>query len=215
MRRFDFRRQKIRGWKRRVRAIEAWKKRVIELDIDALANDSREYVKIWIHPFYSLRRYTLPNWYKRLIINALKDIYATWEMQMETIDEPYYLKMWLFDKEFERSQIVVAFRDCLHFYEGVFDQVQESEYFPKALWTKEIADFTWDKGNTISVWSASDLLEEVKTGFMSEGEKEQVEKSAYRIEKSGTECLFIVKEDTVWIGCKENSRQNQLCEAEK
>ncbi|MDT2683328.1 hypothetical protein [Enterococcus gallinarum] len=68
----DFRRQKIRGWKRRVKEIDQWKTSNMSLDFGLLEEYSRAYVKLGSLSFYSLfRKYDLPPWYKRFIIQEL------------------------------------------------------------------------------------------------------------------------------------------------
>jgi hypothetical protein len=43
--------KKIRGWKRRKRAVVYWKNRNLHLDKETLKLDARDYVKVWIYPF--------------------------------------------------------------------------------------------------------------------------------------------------------------------
>jgi len=48
--------KKIRGWKRRIKSIETWKQRHIHLDIAQLEQYHRDYVKLWISPWYRLTK---------------------------------------------------------------------------------------------------------------------------------------------------------------
>jgi hypothetical protein len=69
------------------------------LDLHHLKEYHRDYVKIWIHPFSSLQPIKPPIWYQRLVLNSLI--------------EPYYLKIWLFIPNFMSSQVVVYFHNEL------------------------------------------------------------------------------------------------------
>ncbi len=55
----DMSKKKIRVYKRRVKQIEVWKQRNLSLNEEMLEVMSRDYVKVWIYPFYSLSEYTL------------------------------------------------------------------------------------------------------------------------------------------------------------
>lgn len=63
--------KKIHGWKRRIKQIEQWKQRHIDLDIERLCRNNRDYVKLWIDPFYRLTRRNPPMWYYRLILESM------------------------------------------------------------------------------------------------------------------------------------------------
>ncbi|MDN4617549.1 hypothetical protein QCD85_05535 [Paenibacillus sp. PsM32] len=107
----DYNKKKIRGWKRRIKQIEDWKQRYIHLDIEQLERHHRDYVKLWINPFYQLTKRNPPVWYARLIFGAMIEVYESWYQQLKLLNEPFYLKIWLYDPNFISSQIVVAFRE--------------------------------------------------------------------------------------------------------
>lgn len=51
---------------------------------------------------------------------GLIDIYDHWQSQLEETGEDYYLKIWLFDPWFSRSQVVCSVKSCLDFYDQTF-----------------------------------------------------------------------------------------------
>ncbi len=77
--------KKVRGLRRKVKRIEKWKNQYIDLDIDRLRKYGTEYVKLWISPFYNLYAINKfesghknpPNWYNRLILRSMIDIYRS------------------------------------------------------------------------------------------------------------------------------------------
>lgn len=197
---FDFSKRKIRGWKRRVKKIQQWKNTYLELDMAALEAYDRDYVKVWIAPFFSLQKHTLPMWYKRLVIQALTEIHASWKMQLDTLGEPYYLKLWIFEKGFMWSQVVVSVRRNLHFYDQTFEGLEPVAGLPEGLATEAAEKFVWHKGFSVSVRYESELQEDAQEGFYSEAETQAIRDSAYLVEKKETEILYFMKEDVVWVG---------------
>ena len=75
--------KKIRGWKRLKRRIEWWKSDNIQLNMEYLRDHHRDYVKLWISPFYGLQTVTPPLWYKRLLLEAMIDVYHEWHKQLK------------------------------------------------------------------------------------------------------------------------------------
>lgn len=97
----------------------------MELDMDYLAQHHRDHVKLWIHPYSSISMnssvYPEPSGkIKKEMMQGLIDIYDHWKSQLDKTGEDYYLKIWLFDPWFSRSQVVCAYKSCLDFYEDTF-----------------------------------------------------------------------------------------------
>lgn len=197
---FDFRKQKIRGWKRRVRAVENWVSYYKELDLKTLEERNGDYVKLWLAPFYSLIDYTLPNWYKRLLVNALLEVYHSWDKSMKEIGEPYYLKIWLLKKDFIRSQVVVSFRDSLHSYDTLFSELKSVPTLPPELMQNAAKQVPWNQGIFLTPRLKSELLEDIEDGFLTKSEMEEIVRSAHTIEETDTDTIYLVLEETVWVG---------------
>ncbi|MGG3471610.1 hypothetical protein ABES02_29605 [Neobacillus pocheonensis] len=139
--------KKIRGWKRHKRKIERWKQESIDLDMDYLRDYQRTYVKLWIHPFYGLVRRNPPVWYKRLLLDAMMDVYLAWYRKMKKENEDFYLKMWLYDPHFINSQIVLAYKDCLEFYDKTFEKRKVHKDFPYDKFNslkEKLEKFEWE-----------------------------------------------------------------------
>jgi hypothetical protein len=117
--------KKVRGHKRIWREIEQWRKNNLELDPENLKQQHRDYTKIWIHPIRTVStlnsRYPEPKGKtRRLILSGLIDIYDSWKASLDSLSEPYYLKIWLFEPNFSDSQVVCAIRSALDFYDSTF-----------------------------------------------------------------------------------------------
>ena len=121
------RKTKIRSHTRRHKQIERLRLDYVSLDLaDYLLNvRNRLYTKITVHPWSGLSlTHSVPRQprgkTKQLILSGLLDIYDSWKHQLDTLGQPYYLKLWLFEPRFSQSQVVCAIGDSLGFYENTF-----------------------------------------------------------------------------------------------
>lgn len=62
---------------------------------------------------------------KEGLLCGLLEIYQAWQVQLETLNWPYYLKIWLFEHHLSYSQVVCAIGDCLHFYDDTFKIIDD------------------------------------------------------------------------------------------
>lgn len=200
MKRYSQSKKKIRGWKRRVREIERWKKAAMNVDSQSLERNQRIYVKFWSSSFYSLDRYKLPKWYKQLVVQALADIYFSWKQTIEEMGTPYYLKIWLFDHSFMQSQVVASIGEALSFYEKTFELSKNREKWIISYNLNEAADLSWETGFLPSSWTEEEFREGLLNGWYTAKEIKEIKKSVYKIEKSESTTIYWIKEDTVWLG---------------
>lgn len=198
--------KKIRGWKRKVKQIEQWKQRCMVLDIDTLNRNNRDYVKLWIDPFYRLTRRNPPLWYSRLLLAAMIEVYESWHLKMKAFDEPFYLKIWFYHPNFIDSQVVVAFRDCLNYYDAAFDKSDMAKRFPAQLYGNHsrLEKFKWELAIDAYKYWLSELDEDVRLGFSSPKRKESIQRRAYKSEtlqlNYGEDTLYKIRAGDVWIG---------------
>ncbi|MEO5910883.1 MAG: hypothetical protein ABIP95_08340 [Pelobium sp.] len=121
------RKKKIRGHNRQHRQIDIWQLENLSFDLKAyLLNEGERYVaKIRVHPWngLSLINSDTPQpkgKTKQKMLNGLLDIYENWKNQLEQLGQPYYLKVWLFEPRFSKSQVVGAIGGNIGFYENIF-----------------------------------------------------------------------------------------------
>ena len=117
--------KKIRGHKKIWKDIEKWKNTNLNLDLKKLQQNERDYVKIWVHPYSSISlsnsQFPEPKAEtKKRILNGLLDIYESWEQQLNKLNEPYYLKIWLYAPRFSNSQVVCSIGNSLNLYKNTF-----------------------------------------------------------------------------------------------
>jgi len=199
---YHSRKKKVRGWKRHKRSIEVWKQTVMNLDMDYVRDNERDYVKLWIRPFYSLPKTNPPNWFNRLLFNAMIDVYLNWHEKMTDENEDFYLKIWLYEPNFIRSQIVVSYKDYIDFYKYTFDRNPITKNFPihkcKSLEDK-LSMFDWELCIDADEYWESEMKE-----YMKLAEIEEIINKSYRTKKVsssyGDDVLYKVNVGDVWLG---------------
>ena len=126
--------KKIRGHNRIWNNIEKWKKANLKLDLENLKNCEKDYAKILIHPFSGIsltnsRNLEPKGETKERILNGLFDIYENWKNQLDELNEPYYLKIWLFEPRISKSQVVCVIGNSIDFYNTTFNNPEKVEEF--------------------------------------------------------------------------------------
>lgn len=144
--------RKIKGHKRIWKDIEKWKNANLELNLENLKQNEREHAKIWVHPYGGI---SLTNSQisepktetrKRILI-GLFDIYESWKNQLDKLHEPYYLKIWLFEPRFLKSQVVCAIGNSIDFYNNTFNIPKNFKEFKSdfvEIAKSRIENFNWE-----------------------------------------------------------------------
>lgn len=148
------RKKKIRGHKRRWKEIERWRLDNLDLNLtDYLLNErDRYYTKIEVYPWsgISLTNSVPPEptrKTKQKILNGILDIYEDWKRQLDKLGQPYYLKIWLFEPRFSKSQVVIAIGDNVNFYENTFFKPEKNKVLNTNNYGElkdRLESFNWD-----------------------------------------------------------------------
>lgn len=189
--------KKLRGLRRRQKNIDSWIKHSLQLDIDRLKVHQRDYCKIWVYPWSKLFiRKTPPKDYRNKILNGLLDIYDSWKTQLDALNQPYYLKIWLFEPRFINSQVVCSIGDCLDFYKNTFRKSNTNDSFPLQKFeaiNDRLSNYTWAQRFDDDIYSTDDLE------YLFPAYRKQVLKKAIVFPTSSGD-LFFLKEGNVWLG---------------
>ena len=115
----------------------------MQLDPDLLRDETMPYqykrnnVKLWLEPWGNLFATEQPGkGHRTAMLNALLDIYESWDAQLSRLGQPYYLKVWLFDPNFMQSQIVCAWGEAHDLYQNAFTPATA----PFSIPTEKFAD---------------------------------------------------------------------------
>lgn len=145
------RKQKIRGHKRRQKQLENWRLKNLEFRLDLLGHYKRDHIDILVHPWcdISIVNSSFPQpkgKTKQLMINALLDIYESWKKKLDSAGIQYYLKIWLYEERFQKSQVVCAIDGQKDFYLNTFSKPTINKEFDPLKFgsNKRLADFNWE-----------------------------------------------------------------------
>ncbi len=206
--RYHSRKQKMRGWKRRKRSIQLWREQMLELDMETMRSENFDYAKLWIYPFYSISPIDPPHWFQRLLLSEMIDVYAHWQKRMEQEQEPFYLKIWLYEPNFILSQMVAAYRNRLHFYNQHFQPAPAaSKPFPFASTGKlgeQLQQLDWQLCIQEELYWSNELQDNITAGLRTEAEVQRLIERAYATEMmqyGGEEqTVYKVRVGDVWLG---------------
>lgn len=193
--------KKIRGWKRRVKHIELWKNNNIVLNLEDLKNSKCDYVKIWIDPFDRLYKRNPPYWYKMKIIEAMSEIFASWEKSLEKLQAEYYLKIWLYDPNFSLSQIVCGIDYKIEHYENTFHKSSEIKKLPEHYSHNEfLKNLNYELA--IDDYHISSLDEYYNSEQMEKFKNKAYNSYKFKNQDGENEILYFIKKGNIWIGSK-------------
>ena len=206
--------KKIRGEKRRIRKIKQWIDDHLDLDIAYLKRYQCEYVKFWVDPWNRLSltnsQYPQPQGiYKELFFNGLLQIYMSWKEQLDFLDQPYYLKIWLFENDLKRSQVVCVIGEKIEHYQNLFEKSLDETSLSIVEW-QEVSDMmkkiNWEKKIEITLYEKDWLgrPDDYKTQKNYEDTKKWFNNNViekYReVKRIDGDEYYIVETDNVWIG---------------
>ncbi|MHC5352775.1 hypothetical protein ACYSNX_01050 [Myroides sp. LJL115] len=193
--------------------IARWIESSKNLEINYLSKQKRVNVKFLVEPWCNLNMDDSPvlpleGEYKEAFLNGLVEIYHSWKQTLEQLKEPYYLKIWLFEKQLHRSQVVCAIEESLDFYASVFEPCETSSFLVDSSHAKKIkqTSIQWEPSYELQLYEA-DFVGDLSQ-YSSEKEylesKEWFElnviEKAYTIMPYGKSICYLVKTDTVWLG---------------
>lgn len=203
--------KKIRGHNRILKDIDTWVAHNKTLDLDYLENKQREYVKFWVAPFGGISllnsEFSPPKGKARKkIVNGIFEIYQNWKKQLETLNKPYYLKIWYFPHDVSKCHVVCTIEDFINFYDITFHKPKDSKPFPD----KNDLEINWEYRHQEHHLTMDDIGE--VEDFMTEKDfldnKKWVE-SVMRNPKTriseypddeNTPTYYSIKDCDVWIG---------------
>ncbi len=209
--------KKIRGHKRRWKAIDKWLAANKHLDVDYLKKHQRTYVKLRIHPWSGIslinsKKSEPTGQTKSKMLAGLIEIYDAWKLKLDQLDQNYYLKIWLFEPRFSNSQVVVAIGDYLNFYDDTFFKPNVSKslviesYGPLQ---SEVMQFNWENGydedffdNTIADHYASVTDYEAAKKWLNKTLQKPHRVINFSESETNPVESYAVKAGEVWIGDK-------------
>ncbi len=204
--------RKIRGHKRRWNKINKWIVEESVLDVEYLKQNLYWYSDIAIHPWcdISLTRSQFPEpkrQTKKHILQGLENIYDNWKIELEKLNQPYYLKVWIYEPRFSKSQVVCAIDERIEHYKNVFNQ---SNFKSEKSDLLNILNpgFKWQSFFDEQPYWKSELLwpmnqyERIEDAYADRKLLKKLEKGNYRNEKTDDDIVFFIPKGKIWVGAK-------------
>ncbi len=209
--------KKIRGLKRKVSKIQNWVEEYLELDNEQLSEHKYHYSKVYVQPWDNL---TLTNSQipepkgkaKKEILNGLEKIYDSWKAELEKLEKPYYLKIWIYEPRISKSQVVCAIEKRIEHYENLFETADFKQN--NSSFTSELSsDFKWQtKIDEEPYWESellwpTDQYERIEDSYSDRRLLNKLKKENYRNEiidnpNEEKDTIYFLKKGKVWIGEK-------------
>jgi hypothetical protein len=212
------RKRKNRGHNRLQKQIDNWRLDNLALNIDYIKRNERGHIDIVVHPWCDIP--IINSWFpepngktKQKILSGLLDIYESWKKQLDNLNEPYYLKIWLYEQRFSKSEVVCALGSSLDYYRNVFykpDYIKRLNPNSYGSLANRVSKFKWDfyldediHDNTTvgdqSLYESARSFEETKKWFNKLLKKpHRTEKLKEKIED--VDELYFFKRGNVWVG---------------
>ncbi|WP_077300011.1 hypothetical protein [Virgibacillus pantothenticus] len=182
--------KKIRGWKRRIKQLEEWKKDSNFLDINFLRVYGVEYRKI----FNFDEQYFIPNWFKREIVLSFIDVFKRWEAQAKDEFEEFYMCLHINETDIFNSEIIIVIADAINVYKSKFKKVEN--YIPMPDWIITFDNKEWSPYYLHSVW----LQDEINS--LSDADKRKLMKQLVRVNKNKVNSRelqeYIIRDSIFW-----------------
>ncbi len=133
-------------------------------------------------------------------MDALIEICESWKRDLEENGCDYYLKIWIFKKDFMSSQVVVSINEMIDFYSNTYEDVTSIDCLDETLFTDKSRSVSWKKGIHTIYYTDKELKEYLEEGIMSLREIEQIKAESMRKEIIHNDSAYIIKDDDVYIG---------------
>ena len=208
--------RKIRGNRRLQKQIPKWVGDAVGINMDFLSKNKYWYADVIVHPWcdISIINSEIPepkSVTRNLIILALERIYDNWKLQLDKLNEPYYLKIWLYEPRVSKSQVVCAIGERIEYYNNSFNRIDALRK-KSDLCNKLSSEFEWKSFEDSQIWSEENLLSPIELYKNIEDYNEsirlllKIRKANYKTLEidtlDGSDILHYQPKGVIWIGEK-------------
>lgn len=155
--------KKIRGHRKIQKRVQRWIEQNKTLHISDFLANKYCYANVSFHPYFNISinnsNIAEPKTKSRKhIILGLQEIYNNWKMELDKLDQPYFLKIYLFEPRISKSQVICAIgKEKMEYYENFFrkiNNIKGETNFQKIV----SADFKWEMHSDDDIYSEQELL---------------------------------------------------------
>jgi hypothetical protein len=155
--------KKIRGHKKIQKRIQNWIEQNRTINISDFLTNKYCYAYVSFNPYFNISvnnsNISEPKTETRKqIILGLQEIYDNWKIELDKLNQPYFLKIYLFEPRISKSQIICAVgKEKIEYYKNFFriaDKNNSLSNFKKIL----SSDFKWETHYDDDIYSEQELL---------------------------------------------------------
>jgi hypothetical protein len=199
---------RIGSIKKRKERIDWWKSHMLELDLENLRRGEYTYARLRLDPWsrskYAYLTYEPHGEVRRYMVEALLDIYDHWKKQLESFDNSYYLKIWLYDNRFTESEVVCAIGERIERYENIFyfpDENKEFNTDDYGTLADRLNQFEWELAMDEDIYFENDV-DDYESSSDVVWFKRMV-KGPHRLARATDgQDVYCLKKGYVWVGEK-------------
>jgi hypothetical protein len=201
---------KIRGHKKRQKKIQSWIENESNLNLNLLDKYKYWHSDIYVHPWCDISiinsEFPEPTGKTRNdLILGLEKIYNNWRIELEKLNKPYYLKIWLYEPRISKSQVVCAIEEKIEYYSNIFYKIDQKRN--NSDFCNRISSITkWELYEDTQTFSEEDLLVPEELYRNEEDYKfsikllKKLKRGNYRTEKTeNNDTLYFLPKGKVWV----------------
>ena len=154
--------KKIRGHKKIQKRILNWIEENRTINISDFLANKYCYTTVSFDPYFniSIKNSNIAEpktKTRKRIILGLQEIYNNWKTELDKLNQPYFLKIYLFEPRISKSQIICAIgKEKIEYYENFF---RSADYKNDSNFQKILsADFKWETHSDDDIYSEQELL---------------------------------------------------------
>lgn len=143
---------------------------------------------------------------RQQIINGLLDIYDQWLLQLASLGQPYYLKIWLYEPRLLESQVVCALGERIDYYESLFSDSndlskrQAADHNPRI---GRLAFYNWKQYRDDEIYIVDEEEKLSDYDYKSTNWIRQQLKKAHEVKVlEDNRKLYFVRRGNLWVGCQ-------------
>lgn len=129
-----------------------------KLDLEQLL--SEHYFSFQFEDNYGFGDYPNKGLIRKRIVKLLFDIHDQWKIELEKLNKPYYLAIWLCEPQIIRSDLVCAIDEKIEMYSNQwFDKSEKDNYINKDAYGKnqnQFNRFAWERNKLYDTHSPID-----------------------------------------------------------
>ncbi len=157
------RNKKIRGHKKIQKRIQNWIEQNRTINVSDFLANKYCYAYVSFNPYFniSINNSNIAEPKKetrKQIILGLQEIYNNWKIELDKLNQPYFLKIYLFEPRISKSQVICAIgTEKIEYYENFYRNAEKNKStsnFHKIL----SSDFKWKTHLDDDIYSEQELL---------------------------------------------------------